>query len=330
MSVEFCTICDEGFLIKALVLDRSLLRHSPAFRLTVFCLDERSQRILDRLELPHLQTVPMAELEAFDPELAAVKPDRNVSEYSWTAKSSMIKYLFASLPEGATVSYMDADQMFFSDPEALFEEMGDASVMITPHRFSREHEEAVSAGIYNAGFITFRNDRRGNTALEWWRERCLEWCFHRHEPDRSGDQKYLDDWTERFEGVHVLADVGGGLAPWNLGDHRIRKAGAGVLIDGRPLIFFHYHRVELRLAGKHGSRPAGYHIPRRAMRLIYEPYLAEIDAAWDSVRAIDPAFSAGLAPKPSGRDRVSKRLDEARLMLLAHAGPLRRLKRQLQ
>lgn len=330
MSVEFCTICDEGFLIKALVLDRSLLRHSSAFRLTVFCLDERSQHILDRLELPHLRTVTMGELEAFDPDLAAVKPDRSLSEYSWTAKSSMINYLFASLPQGATVTYMDADQMFFSDPEALFEEMGDASVMITPHRFSREYAAAVSAGIYNAGCITFRNDRRGNTVLEWWRERCLEWCFHRHEPDRSGDQKYLDDWTERFEGVHVLEHIGGGLAPWNLADHRIARSGTAVLIDDQPLIFFHYHRVELRREGKHSARPAGYHIPRRAMRLIYEPYLAEIDAARAKVEAIEPGFSAGLAPRPEARDRISKKLDENRLMLLAHAGPLRRLKRQLQ
>lgn len=66
------------------------------------------------------------------------------------------------------------------------------------------------------------------------------------------------------------------------------------------------------------------------MRLIYEPYLAEIDAARAKVEAIEPGFSAGLAPRPEARDRISKKLDENRLMLLAHAGPLRRLKRQLQ
>ena len=324
MTREYVTIGDQRFLAKALVLHRSLLRHGGAFRLTLFC-DEASRDIVERLELPQLRTVTIAELEAADPEFAAVRPTRTLGEYMWTAKAAALRQVLAELPESATVSFLDADQMFFADPETLFEEMGDASVMITPHRFAREHAAAAVSGIYNSGFVTFRNDERGRATLEWWRERCIEWCYHRDEPDRAGDQKYLDRWPEDRDGVHVLSNVGAGLAPWNLSRYTLRQGPEGLMVEDTPLVFFHYHRVELRSSGPHQSRPAGYHVPRRVRRLVYRPYLEEIDAVLADVRAVAPGFDAGLEERPSLRERIAKRIDEARLMLLAHAGPLRRL-----
>jgi hypothetical protein len=62
----------------------------------------------------------------------------------------------------------------------------------------------------------FDNTEQGLKVLNWWRDRCLEWCFNRFEDGKFGDQKYLDDWTDRFEGIHVLKHLGGGLAPWNV------------------------------------------------------------------------------------------------------------------
>ena len=49
-------------------------------------------------------------------------------------------------------------------------------------------------------------------------------------------------------------------------------------MDDVPLIFVHYHRVELRREGRHEPRPGGYYLSRRVQRLVYRPYLDEIDA----------------------------------------------------
>src|SRR5262249_52162136 len=162
-------------------------------------------------------------------------------------------------------------------------------------------------GIYNVQFLTFRRDERGLAALNWWHDRCIEWCYYRLEDGKLGDQKYLDDWPERFEGVHVLRHKGGGLAPWNITQSDVRGSDGRVLVDDDPLVFFHYHRVRLLDDGRYDWAPPGYRITRRNRRLVYDPYLGALDEARAIVRDVDPEFRAGLAPGLTRQERLHQR-----------------------
>jgi hypothetical protein len=175
MKREFCTLIDSNYAIEAIATHRSLVACCPNFHLTALCLDDEAKGLIDRLALPHMSTVGLSELEAYDPELFAVKRDRSPVEYRWTSTPALQLYVCGNRPEVQEVTYLDADLLFFSDPEPLFEEMGDRS-LITPHRYAEEYRHQEINGVYNV-------------------------------------QKYLDDWPERFDGVHVLDHKGGGLAP---------------------------------------------------------------------------------------------------------------------
>jgi hypothetical protein len=294
---EFCTLFDSNYLVKAVAMYRSLERTCPSFHLTAFCFDEEAERLLARLGLEHLSVVSLRELEAHDADLLSVKDDRSPVEYCWTATPALSKFMLDTRPELDEITYLDADLLFFSDPEALFEEMGDASVLITPHRFAPEYAEQEENGIYNVQFMTFRRDG-GMTPLNWWHDRCIEWCYYRLEDGKLGDQKYLDDWPDRFDGMHVLDHKGGGLAPWNASRYELAERAGRVFVDEVPLVFFHYHRVELRRNGRHEWRPPGYHVTRSLRRLVYRPYLRELDAALAEIRAVEPGFERGLHATP--------------------------------
>jgi hypothetical protein len=301
---EFCTLFDSNYLVKAVAMYRSLLRNGGDFRLTAFCFDQEAKAILDELALPSLSTVALADLEAGDPALLSTKRDRTPVEYCWTATPALPRHLFATRRELREVTYLDADLLFFSDPEPLFEEMGDASVLITPHRFSPEYAHQAENGIYNVQFLVFRRDGRGEDILQWWHDRCIEWCYYRLEDGKLGDQKYLDDWPERFEGVHVLEHKGGGLAPWNISQYDVRRAGGRILVDDDELVFFHYHRTQLRRRGPHAWQPPGYEISDHQRALVYDPYLGALDDATAEVRTVQPGFDAGFTSRPPLRQRV--------------------------
>jgi hypothetical protein len=295
---EYVTLFDSNFLPRGLALYRSLARHSPAFRLRVLCLDPDTATALEQLALPGLEAIPLSELEDAHPELLAVKPGRSRTEYFWTLTPASALYVFEREADVLEITYLDADLMFFADPEPIFAEMRGCSILITPHRYApRLKRLEGTMGRYNVQFVTFRRDERGLEALRWWHERCVEWCFRRAIDGRFGDQKYLDDWPDRFAGVHVLEHPGGGLAPWNVSQHSLARRGAGVEVDGRELVFFHYHglhRTQDARGQLHWRRE--YPVSATEEELIWRPYIAEVERATDEVRPLLPEAMLGIEP----------------------------------
>ena len=256
---HFCTLFDRNYVFKALGLHCSLLAPLPVVPPDRLLLRRRGEARGRRARATERLHRRPRRARGLRRRLLAVKPDRSPVEYMWTATPSLPLYELGTRPELEEVTYLDADLMFFSDPEPIFEELGDDSVLITPHRFSPELAHHAINGIYNVQFLTFRRDERGLEALNWWHDRCIEWCYYRFEDGKLGDQKYLDDWPERFEGVHVSRHKGCGLAPWNITQFDVRETPDGIYVDEDPLIFFHYHRVRL-LEDGYLWRPPGYYV----------------------------------------------------------------------
>jgi len=316
---EYCTLFDSNYLVKFVAMHESLCKVGAGFQITAFCFDDLAYEMLEALGLEGVSRVSLAELEAQNPALLGVKSDRSPVEYCWTATPALPMYIFATRPELDEITYLDADLMFFSSPEPIFNELGDDSILITPHRFAPQYAAQVENGIYNVQFMSFRRDGRGIKCLQWWHDRCIEWCYYRLEDGRLGDQKYLDDWPERFEGVHVLEHKGGGLGPWNIPQYDLSRRDGIKMVDDDPLIFFHYHRVKTLHGGRVAWRPPGYAISRFERRFVYDPYIAALHVARERVLAVDPSFSAGLEHGPDLSERARKAVAGARASVKASA-----------
>ncbi|PWT96530.1 MAG: glycosyl transferase [Bacteroidetes bacterium] len=276
--INFCTLFDSNYLTRGLALYRSLERVSPAFHLYVVTFDDQSFEYLSSLRLESLTPISLKEFE--DQELLKVKPTRSVAEYCWTCTPSIILYCIQKyhLP---SCTYVDADMIFYNDPQLLLDEMDGESVLITSHRFTSEYDQ-TDHGIYCVQFMFFKNDRDGLTVLNWWRQKCIEWCYARLEDGKFGDQKYLDDWPIRFKGVHVLEQPGGGVAPWNVQQYefhyeekvlklRYQKAGASF-----PVVFFHFHGMKIYTDNAFACTGTLYDLDETVKEIFYFPYAEEL------------------------------------------------------
>ncbi|WP_052128461.1 hypothetical protein [Neosynechococcus sphagnicola] len=240
----FCTYFDHRYLPRGLALYQSLERYCSAFKLWVLCLSDRCYELLMDLNLPHLQAIALTALEAENPALVTVKPTRSPVEYYFTCTPCLPLFVLKHHPEVDLITYLDADLFFFADPAPLYTEMGSHSIALIEHRFPETLRHLEQFGRFNVGWLSFRRDRSGLDCLQWWRDRCLEWCYDRLEADKFADQKYLDHWPTQFPGVVVLQHKGANLATWNLANYRIHRQDRTLWVDDHPLIFFHFHRFK--------------------------------------------------------------------------------------
>ena len=290
---HFVTLFDLLFLPQGLALHRSMERHAGNYTLWILCMDDEVHEILSLIKLPNVQLLQLSLVET--KELKRVKPERTVGEYCWTVTPFAPKFVFKADISVKKVTYLDADLWFRKSPAPIFQEFDKSGkdVLITDHAYSPEYDLSEKSGKYCVQFTTFTREG-GELVRKWWEDRCIEWCFARFENGKFGDQKYLDDWPERFpEQVHVLSNQGWTLAPWNA--NRLPYSNG---------IFWHFHG--LRLTEKR-SKPmvqftTSYSIPSITRKQIYEPYLEDLRVVIEIMK------SHGVQPRLQQKYRTFGRL----------------------
>jgi hypothetical protein len=137
-------------------------------------------------------------------------------------------------------------------------------------------------------------------ALKWWRNACLDWCYARAEDGKFGDQKYLDDWLTRFSGIHVLINLGGGVAPWNVSRYNFFYKDQNVYgteINGNKkfkIIFFHFHHI--KIYNLLGIIKAKYFMRtnKPSENIFYREYQNTLKQAYEKIKKIYPEFNIGF------------------------------------
>jgi len=267
---NFCTIFDSAYYAKGLALYYSLSKVCN-FHLYIFTPDDSCITAIKHSNLKNVTVVHFKEIE--NQELLKIKAERNTGEYFWTIKASCIKYLFTKC-KLEFVTYIDADSFFYSSPEPIFNEFDNKSVLIVPHNFSPKYGSEIKNGIYNAGFISFRNNKLGLLALDWWDQKCLEWCYSKKEDGKFGDQMYLNELS-KFDGVHTLKHKGA-LANWNVQQYQFKEQNGSIIgvtkaKENFEVIFYHFHY--LKFLSSFEVELGRKFLSEEVLNLFYKPYI---------------------------------------------------------
>jgi hypothetical protein len=269
MMEHYVTLFDSLFLPQGLALHMSMERHVNNYILWIICVDDQVHEDLSKLNLANVNLLQLSKLETA--ELLRVKPARTKAEYCWTLTPFAPRFVFEADSTVPRVTYIDADIWFRKNPIPIFNEFQSSgkSVLITDHAYSAENDMSALAGQYCVQFMIF--NRNAEVVRKWWEDRCIEWCFSYFEEGKFGDQKYLDDWPERFpEFVHVLTNKELMLAPWNATRYPYGNS-----------VIWHFH--SLRIVSKESQKlqvyTGDYALPRCTHKYIYKPYIKDLQEA---------------------------------------------------
>lgn len=280
---NFCSLWDSAYLPQGLALYDSVRKHSSEpFTLYVLPMDEAASESMIPMHLPGVILVHGFHDTA---HMRACRETRTHREYCWTAASNFCEELMATgLDE---LSYIDADCYFFSDPKVIFDEIGDRSIAVIPHRFIPSKKHLEVNGKYNVSLVHFKNDAIGRECLSTWAAQCREKCSAK---DGCGDQKYLEQFEKYGDALCVIQNIGVGLAPWNLANywvgygHPTENSAAPVVglpgYGGWQTVMVHFHEY------RHGERLTHYDLRPEDIELIYNPYILAVEAAKERIQSV--------------------------------------------
>ena len=280
---------------RGLVLYESIRSFLSEFRLYYLCLDEDTFYQLHRVHDKRLVPLLMSDCFQNNSDFQLLmKNNRSVpvgmpeewyqennlfpgySDFHFALGSFFTHYVMQEYtPED--ILYVDADIVFYHNPQLVFDSGRKKSIGIIRHR---HNEVGCVAGGYNVGVVYFKNNVTGKACLQWWRDVVMNksnpW-FSTH--GGCGDQKYLELFIPMFSDVQILdEDIGHG-APWNFSLYRYFDDPYIIEWNGvvQPLVFIHFSHFNYKRDAYRVARRGEWYLHAPAKRY-YDAYFQML---WD-------------------------------------------------
>lgn len=293
-------ILSESNLFKLIPMYVSLENYCSDFKLFILCMDDSVYNILNKIAFKNIILVQLKDIEENNHDLEIAKSNRIFHEYCWTLKPIFLYYIFNKYDNAKYYAHVDADLFFYSDLDYIFNENPEASIFLIDHRNSEEFKHYYElSGVYNTGFVGFKNNNEAKDAVKLWADRCLKKCTVEYDIVNKtfGDQRYVEDWPNIFKNVHIVKAIGANAALWNIKNYKVSKKNNVVYLDDSPLLFYHFSGVMLLGAREFDLCPY-YHIEdENLINYIYDPYVRWLSKSIENIKKEFPWFNAGFADK---------------------------------
>jgi glycosyltransferase involved in cell wall biosynthesis len=150
------------------------------------------------------------------------------------------------------VTYLDPDLFFYGSLEQIRGEHSNGDVLLTPHLnhipyleniiLNDEIAGVMRHGIFNLGFISFKNTKNGRDIASWWADKLNTSSRVDYENGLFTDQKWWDLSQIYFKNISIIKNDGWNMAPWNVSERRLVSLNPPMLDSGNDLFFFHFSK----------------------------------------------------------------------------------------
>ena len=259
-----CTIVARNYVPFARTLMGSLRDVHPDWERHVLLADEAGD--VSASHAGEFRVVELGELDLPQPRRFLFR--YSILELNTAVKPWLLEHLFRDRGYERVV-YLDPDIYVYAPLVEVERALDSGSLAcLTPHLTGpladgRKPSELdiLRAGAYNLGFIALARHPALDHFLAWWQSKTEFDCVVDFAGGRFVDQKWIDLVPGMYPDVSILRHEGYNVAYWNLAHRHVKEEDGRILVNGRPLVFFHF-------SGLDPARPAGFskHQDRYALR----------------------------------------------------------------
>jgi len=240
MNSAAFTIVAKNYVPYALVLAESFLEHNPNSSFYCVVVDEEVGTLA--LANKGVKFVGFREIADRLDDFWLMATIYDVTEFSTSLKPFVLEYL---LDDHDVVLYIDPDICVYDNLSALVNDTYTHGWSLTPHclapmqRDGNTPSEAdiMQSGIFNLGYIGVTHSAL--PMLRWWQERLRRDAISDPAHQLFTDQRWIDMAVAAFHPT-IVKSTAYNVAYWNLDQRVLELVGDRVLVDGSPLMFFHF------------------------------------------------------------------------------------------
>ncbi len=170
-----------------------------------------------------------------------------IIELLTSVKPFYIEWLFTQNPGVENIIYFDPDIMVFQPLTRLEASLKQFDIILTPHFTAPINDNCMptelhvmQTGVFNLGFLAVKRSENTFNMLRWWQSRLMDKCIIDLSRGLFVDQLWANLIPAYFHEVLIEKYPGYNMAHWNLHERFLSKENETYLVNGQPLIFFHF------------------------------------------------------------------------------------------
>jgi hypothetical protein len=254
MKTVVLTSCSANHLAQAKNMCDSVIQHNPEYQCYIGLVDRIDGRFDPGAFTPHKI------IEAHDLQLGSF-PDMasryNVFELNCAMKSFFAAHVLTS-HQPQHIIYLDSDILVFDSLKVIEDALEQHSFLVNPHSTKVYPEDGLlpadrnllATGLYNAGFFALKNDSHAKEIIDWLNSKMIHQCYDRLSEGLFVDQKWYNLIPLYFKQSHVFTHAGCNVAYWNFHEREVKVIGDRFIVNGVPLVFFHFSGYSMDMPDK--------------------------------------------------------------------------------
>lgn len=239
------TLATPNYLAHAYSLRDSFLRHNAGDEF-IICIVGKKEQVPGKKEYQFVYLDQLA-----DKRIQGMTGRYNPFELSAALKPFFADHIFSHFKDIDRLIYLDGDTRVFG----TFKKVTDAAICISPHRTENlnylpgfDNFSVISLlryGVYNTGYFELIRNPVSMTFLNWWQSLMENHAYDRPEENLFTDQLWLSAVPSFFDDYFINKNPGYNAAFWNLLERAVTKNNDQWLVNGQPLVFFHFAKYDI-------------------------------------------------------------------------------------